>query len=366
MPTQVFVGPGGLASIQDGVNAADEFGTVIVAPGVYNESVIINKTVQLHGAQYGVDARSRLTSPSQESIIMNNNASGIIQINADKVVIDGFTIQGNTLGPGMMTSSSFAGYWVFNNIIQNNVFGINLHYNGDVYTQVQQNFIRNNTQPGAASGNGIYSDQGAANIIISQNRLTGHDPVNAAGINFAAVTADSNLMITKNDLIQDSSIALTNTTNVKISENNLLDSNASAIFFGGGTNRTEIEHNEIQVNDNGIRVTNFFTGTVNTNIRAKFNDIQNNIVGLRVESGSYNATPSPLDATNNWWGSATGPSGAGPGTGDEIIDSDHVVLFDPWLTQEPPPVPIGCPPGTAPGCGPGTAPGTGPGTAPRV
>ena len=25
-----------------------------------------------------------------------------------------------------------------------------------------------------------------------------------------------------------------------------------------------------------------------------------------------------LDATNNWWGSSDGPSGAGPGTGDSV------------------------------------------------
>ena len=36
---------------------------------------------------------------------------------------------------------------------------------------------------------------------------------------------------------------------------------------------------------------------------------------------------SPVNATDNWWGDSSGPSGAGPGTGDKV--SEHV-LFAPW------------------------------------
>ncbi len=35
-----------------------------------------------------------------------------------------------------------------------------------------------------------------------------------------------------------------------------------------------------------------------------------------------------IDATNNWWGNASGPGGEGPGTGDEV--SEHVD-YEPWL-----------------------------------
>jgi hypothetical protein len=35
-----------------------------------------------------------------------------------------------------------------------------------------------------------------------------------------------------------------------------------------------------------------------------------------------------VDATNNWWGDVSGPSGVGPGTGDAVsVDVD----YDPWL-----------------------------------
>jgi hypothetical protein len=38
-----------------------------------------------------------------------------------------------------------------------------------------------------------------------------------------------------------------------------------------------------------------------------------------------------VDATLNWWGSANGPSGIGPGDGDSIDVYEATVLFEPWL-----------------------------------
>jgi len=39
-----------------------------------------------------------------------------------------------------------------------------------------------------------------------------------------------------------------------------------------------------------------------------------------------------LDASNNWWGAADGPSGAGPGSGDSVNSN---VTFSPFLTSAP-------------------------------
>ena len=53
-----------------------------------------------------------------------------------------------------------------------------------------------------------------------------------------------------------------------------------------------------------------------------------NIVG-NTEYGAYSDTVT-LDATNNWWGDASGPSGVGPGTGDAV---SHNVDYDPWADR---------------------------------
>jgi len=102
------------------VAAASPGDTIMVAAGIYNESVAVDKTLTLKGAQAGVDARGR---SGPESVI--NNSCGPVQIMADNVVIDGFTIQGSTDGdpcflsgiwsnPGY--SGTHGGHTIVNNI----------------------------------------------------------------------------------------------------------------------------------------------------------------------------------------------------------------------------------------------------------
>lgn len=55
-----------------------------------------------------------------------------------------------------------------------------------------------------------------------------------------------------------------------------------------------------------------------------------NIIGNQ-EFGVLNCCTDDVDATNNWWGDNSGPSGAGPGTGDAVSD---YVDYDPWLGAE--------------------------------
>lgn len=50
--------------------------------------------------------------------------------------------------------------------------------------------------------------------------------------------------------------------------------------------------------------------------------------------GVFSRPDTPLvDATNNWWGAADGPSGAGPGSGDPVSNN---VNFTPFLTEPAP------------------------------
>lgn len=63
----------------------------------------------------------------------------------------------------------------------------------------------------------------------------------------------------------------------------------------------------------------------------RFNDIQGNAqAGLRV---APNVT-TPLDATCNWWGSASGPSGVGTGHGDAVVVQAGAAtpMFTPFAT----------------------------------
>src|SRR5581483_8246189 len=57
------------------------------------------------------------------------------------------------------------------------------------------------------------------------------------------------------------------------------------------------------------------------------NSFTNNALG-----GVQNLGAQQFDATHNWWGDASGPSGAGPGNGQSVSTN---VLFDPFLTSAP-------------------------------
>lgn len=58
-------------------------------------------------------------------------------------------------------------------------------------------------------------------------------------------------------------------------------------------------------------------------LEAHFNKIIDNTL-----FGAYNYGDGTLDATQNWWGDASGPSGYGPGAGDAIGNN---VNYVPWL-----------------------------------
>src|SRR5947207_1453709 len=117
-------------TIQAAVNAASAGDTIKVADATYNEAVDINKSLTLQGAQAGVDARTR--SGSESTI---TNSCGPVRIEADNVTLDGFTVQGSTdpdpctlagiwMNPSF--SSTQGGAQILNNIVQNNISGIEL------------------------------------------------------------------------------------------------------------------------------------------------------------------------------------------------------------------------------------------------
>jgi nitrous oxidase accessory protein NosD len=328
--------------------AASPGDTIKVCPGLYNEMVFIDvDDLTILGAQAGADARTRLFVAANESIV--DHPCGPVQISADRVTLDGFTVQGSTLSDpcflsGIWTNPGFGGtqggHQILNNIVQNNISGIELDSTCVNPTLVQFNLIQNNNNPGPGSGNAIQTNFGLCNATIDSNRFSGH-----TNSSFLVVAPSSNLDVTNNELVGGTPerIVFGSVATSTISGNVSIGSTSSATIrlFGGDSDIT-IEHNTLRNGMRGIRVDDLGFG-INTNVDAHFNCIQgNSIAGLQVDSGAH---PGPLDAQNNWWGSASGPTTpSNPGgTGDAIIDPDGVVDFTPWLLS---------PTGTGPSCPP--------------
>ena len=347
------VNPGGtggcFASIQAAINAASPGDTIDVAAGTYNEQIAINKTLTLHGAMAGIDARTRIGS---ESVI--NHADGPVQILANNVVIDGFTIQGAStdpsappfaaLGAGIWTNPGFSGtnggHQILNNIVQNNIIGIYLNNTGVLQTTLQRNLLRNNNLTGPAGGRSIYSDLGLQNAVIDQNVFTGD--ADTGIFTAGSLGTQSNITISSNSSVGERLVVFLNTTSSQITGNTMTSTpQSSAITIAGGNDNITIRGNTLINNVNaGIRVQDAIGGSPNTNVTIDHNRLVGNPVGgVELLAGGYTGT---LDAQNNWWGCNAGPGSAGcdstTGTG---IDSN------PWLVLGIAAAPTSIPPGGA-------------------
>lgn len=330
---------GTYATISSAIAAASAGDTIQVCPGTYNESVTINMTLTLKGAKAGVDARTRAITG--ESII--NNSCSPVQIFADNVVLDGFTVQGSTdLDPctiaGIYTNpggfSYHGGYQILNNIVQNNIIGIEMDNDGTLAAKVARNLIQNNNNAGPDGGTGIDSNFGALNIIVDNNKFFGN--TNSAIGNFGG---GSNLTFSNNEFDTNArAMGLFNVTSSSISGNNIHDSNDSAtadIRIFGGVSGLSVTCNSlisgagraIRINDAG------FGGGPNSGININKNNIFGYPIGLEEDLGGYVGGFNSLDVTNNWWGSSSGPTIASNpgGTGELIIDQDGVVKYSPFL-----------------------------------
>src|SRR3989442_11205662 len=235
--------------------AATSGDTIIVCPGLYAEQVTITKTLTLLGAKAGVDARTRAFVLADESII--DHPCGPVQIEADKVVLNGFTIQGSNLPDpcflaGIWSNPGFSGtqggHQILNNIVQNNISGIELDSTCVNPTLVQFNLIQNNNNPGPGSGNGVQTNFGLCNGTIDSNKFSGH--VNTSVL---LVATQSNIAISNNELVGGTSerIVLANTTMSSITGNVSIGSTSSGTvrLFGGDSNIT-INNNTLF---NGVR-----------------------------------------------------------------------------------------------------------------
>ncbi len=340
-PTATFT------SISAAVAVATAGDTIKVCAGTYNELVQVNKTLTILGAQATVDARTRAVPVTSESVV--GTGDGAFQILANNVVIDGFTIEGvnnapnlppfTGLGAGIWTNPGFSGtnggHQIRNNIIQNNIIGIELDNDGTLQTRVERNLIQNNNASGPDGGTGIDTNFALVNAVIDSNKIVGN--INS-GI---GAFGGSSIAISNNEFASNRrAIGWGGVTSSSITGNNIHNSTDAAtadIRFFGGVSGVSITCNTLANGaGRGIRMDDGCPGCPNSSININNNNIFGYAVaGLVVDAGGYSGGFGSLNAENNWWGSATGPTIASNpgGTGAVIIDPDGVVDYSPFKTS---------------------------------
>jgi hypothetical protein len=355
------------SSIQAAVDAAAPNSVITVDPGTYTEQVTVYKTLTLRGAQAGVDARSngRLSDGGAgETIVTGTSGSAGVsnsfRITANDVTLDGFIVQGetsksDTQGAGIVIDPQIAGTHILNNLIQNNVSGLFLaNYSSSDPALIQHNVFRNNNNPGANGGRGIYtngeiSGGNLTNVVIDSNAFLGNRGSSGttgleAAMAFEAGTAGKQFNITITNNVLDGNgkaVLFFHTAGITISGNyvtNTLDQYSGTLRFEGDNQNVSITNNTLYDNT-GPAVAIDCKGVPgdNSGFVINSNNIYGNSlaygshIGVAIDGSVYDGVP---DVRFNYWGSASGPGGDGPGTGDGVYGIGHVVPGGQWSVSK--------------------------------
>jgi len=312
--------PGDYDTIQQAIDAASDGDTIIVAAGLYEVNVEIDKSLTLKGAQAGVDARNR---SGAETIIEPDEGTGIRIITATDrvVVVDGLTVRNAEHGIATPEPTMADDITIRNvRILNPDEFGISPTFT--ITTTVEYCYVEGAVQ------------------AINAGALVPFEPTVATFRNNEIVNSQFGFTgYLKDSLIEGNEVRDFVTGGVGISgqflNTEIKDNTVTGYVEGAAltfeehygrdlSENVNVEGNTFTRNEYGIYV--FDTQATLTGITVNLNNIDGNS-----RYGIWNKGGETLDATKNWWGSAGGPGGAGHGGGDAISTKVH---YSPWLGAE--------------------------------
>ncbi len=324
--------------IQAAVNAVTSGGTVDVAPGTYNENVNISKSIVLNGSNVGISGNGTRVGESDISSV---------NITASNVTVDGFSLTNPGVQMNVNGTTSLVGVKVQNNIFSGyRSVGFPTYNAGNIL--ITGNLFKNplaNSESIQIKANS--STPGGCNgTIVNHNVFTAASNNGGADVNFSCTGSSSTGVIVSENM--DTGLADPNGTSftafsgvasgIVISDNNITSTPTSGspiFFFGSVSGSVTIDNNRI--NGGGSSAIAILGGeyTSDTSNTGTFtitnNDLSGNKRGVYISakglasgakviinkndlSGntSYgveniNSASIIVDATDNWWGDASGP-----------------------------------------------------------
>ena len=150
-----------IKSISEAINLANSGDTVEVTEGVYNENVIVSKSIQLRGINF----------PSIDACSIGN----VVLVTADNVLIEGFIIENSGRSSfeeycGIKTVEN-SGIIIRNNKFNNNSIGINLRKSNSGI--ISDNYITTSITEMPVLGNAIHC-WNSDTLSILRNQVSKH------------------------------------------------------------------------------------------------------------------------------------------------------------------------------------------------
>lgn len=334
------------ATIQAAVNASALGDTVKVCPGTYDESVVIATAgviVKASSAHPDVARCNGTRTTSNRTFVTGddgtpNHVNGpgpdsgpAFTLAANNITLMNFVVQNVNGQAGIQTSPSFSGYLVQSNLVQDNTFGLYLNASGGTTSQVLRNCFRDNNVAGAASGNGIYSDQGLAKATIQANLFFNNTSAGML-IENVAPAPPTNITVTGNISRRDNELGFFGLVNSTVTGNIIQMPVIRGLFFGPATTNVLVKGNIIQNSQgHGIRVRNRAGDsgfpTASTGLTIKGNIVQNAAEnGIFVEEDAlYSSTiQGNIVQSSGWDGMFIGTSNSGNTIQRNIFQNSNV------------------------------------------
>jgi hypothetical protein len=305
-------GAGSATTVIDATGASTDYGILLTAGGTSaaQRLTITGLTVK-NSPSHGIKAYKagglNLDHVTLENLVLTLNGSRGMEIHNDTAVSDmeitncEFVSNG---AQGLRTASNVTvgGMVITDSKFNQNTYGIYLQGTINGLTILRATFD-NNTDWG-----GYLSETGPiGNVVIEDSQFDD----NSAGYGLVFYTGSS-------QGIHGVRIARTSFNN-----------NRDGMWYGADVLDTILIEESSVVNDNntGRRGIYFSYGALSS-VEVHCT----NIVGNSGEAGLSNYATGTVDATENWWGAADGPSGEGSGSGDAVSAG---VDFSPFLTSAP-------------------------------
>lgn len=247
--------------IQDAVNAASPGDTIHVCPGLYEESVTVDKRLTLEGSGPS-DPADRTGNKNKESVVRPTNSLNAFNLKADRITLELFTLWDDPSFPyasGVNTVAPYSGFRIECNAIWGFNSGIAMNGNTAYPTLVQWNDLK---QPFAA-GSAISAGD-TAKLTIHANRTRGFD----LGV---LVNDGGPVHITDNEIVNayETGIATVHVDDAEIVDNQLRHVGSGILVLNA--NRPKVLENVVKdvTQGSGIDLENVTHFTVRQNVVAK-------------------------------------------------------------------------------------------------